>query len=62
MVLLYDPRRVEEAGLHFDATVRRIQARESAVMTPPEAAICKECEFKMLCHAEGIIQRSEAFA
>ena len=61
-VLPYDPRRVEEASRHFDETVRRIQAREFAVTTPPEAAICKECDLKMLCHAEGIIQRSEAFA
>ena len=57
MVLAYDPRRVDEAGRHFDETVRRIQAREFAVTTPPEAAICKECDIKMLCHAEGIISR-----
>ena len=57
MVLPYDPRRVEEAGRHFDETVRRIQAREFAVTTPPEAAICKECDLRMLCHAEGIISR-----
>lgn len=62
MVLPYDPKRVEEAGRHFDETVRRIQAKEFAVKTPPEAAICKECDLKMLCHAEGIIQRPEAFA
>jgi DNA helicase-2/ATP-dependent DNA helicase PcrA len=57
MVLPYDPKRVEEAGLHFDETVRRIQAREFAVKTAPEAAICKECDLKTLCHAEGIISR-----
>ena len=57
MVLPYDPRRVDAAGRHFDETVRRIQAREFAVTTPPEAAICKECDLKMLCHAEGIISR-----
>ena len=57
MVLPYDPRRVDEAGRHFDETVRRIQSREFAVTTPPEAAICKECDLKMLCHAEGIISR-----
>ena len=57
MVLPYDPRRVDEAGRHFDQTVRRIQSREFAVTTPPEAAICKECDLKMLCHAEGIISR-----
>jgi DNA helicase-2/ATP-dependent DNA helicase PcrA len=57
MVLPYDPTLVEEAGLHFDETVRRIQAREFAVATPPEAAICKECDLRMLCHAEGVISR-----
>jgi len=57
MVLPYDPKRVEEAGRHFDETVCRIQAREFAVTTPPEAAICKECDLRMLCYAEGIISR-----
>jgi DNA helicase-2/ATP-dependent DNA helicase PcrA len=57
MVLPYDPKRVEEAGRYFDETVRCIQAREFAVTTPPEAAICKECDLRMLCHAEGVISR-----
>jgi DNA helicase-2/ATP-dependent DNA helicase PcrA len=57
MVLPYDPSLVEEAGHHFDDTVRAIQAREFAVTTPPEAAICKECDLRMLCHAEGLISR-----
>jgi len=57
MTLPYDPARVEAAGRHFDDTVRRIQAREFAVTTPPEAAICKECDLRMLCHAEGVISR-----
>ena len=48
---------MEAAGLHFDETVRRIQAREFAVTMPPEVAICKECDLKMLCHADGIISR-----
>ena len=55
MVLPYDPKRVEEAGRHFDDAVRRIQAREFAVTTPPEAAICKECDLRMLCRSESII-------
>lgn len=57
MVLPYHPARVEEAGRHFDETVRRIQAREFNVKTPPEAAICKECDLRMLCHSEGVISR-----
>ena len=55
MALPYDPARVEEAGRHFDETVRRIQAREFAVTTPPESAICKECDLRLLCRAENII-------
>ena len=57
MVLPYDPKHVEEAGIHFDETVRRIQAREFAVTAPPEATICKECDLKKLCHADGIISK-----
>jgi DNA helicase II / ATP-dependent DNA helicase PcrA len=57
MVLPYDPMRVAEAGRHFDETVRCIQAREFAVKKPPEAGICKECDLRMLCHAEGVISR-----
>lgn len=55
IALPYDPARVEEAGRHFDETVRRIQAREFTVTTPPEVVICKECDLRMLCHAEGVI-------
>lgn len=57
MTLPYDPLRVEEAGRYFDETVRCIQAQEFAVNRPPEAAICKECDLRILCHAEGIISR-----
>jgi len=56
MMLPYDPLRVEEAGRHFDDTVRRIQAQEFAVKTPPEAAICKECDLRHLCISEGILR------
>jgi DNA helicase-2/ATP-dependent DNA helicase PcrA len=56
MVLAYNQRRVEEAGRHFDETVRRIAANEFAVTTPPEASICKECDLRHLCTSEGIIR------
>jgi DNA helicase-2/ATP-dependent DNA helicase PcrA len=59
MVLAYDPRRVEEVGRHFDDTVRRIQAQEFEVKTPPEAAICKECDLRRLCRSEGLIAVAE---
>ena len=57
MVLQYDPGQVEEAGRHFDETVRRIECRDFAVSTPsPEAAICKECDVRHLCSAEGLLK------
>ena len=59
MALPYKPERVEEAGRHFDATVRRIQAGEFAVASPPEADICKECDLRRLCRTEGIIGGTE---
>jgi len=59
MVLPYDPAQVDEAGRHFDDTVRRIQAREFAVTKPPEAAICKECDLRLLCRSENIIQGTD---
>ena len=55
MVLPYDPVRVEEAGRHFDAVVRRIQARDFIVKKPPEPAICKECDLRLLCQSEGVL-------
>ena len=56
MVLPFDPRRVEEAGKRFDETVRQIQAQEFRVQRPPEASICKECDIRSLCRAEGILR------
>lgn len=55
MVLPYRPDRVDEAGRRFDKTVSRIQSGEFAVETPPEAAICRECDLRTLCRAEGVI-------
>ena len=55
MVLPYRPERVDAAGRHFDATVRSIQAGEFAVVTPPEPRICRECDLRTLCRAEGVI-------
>lgn len=56
MVLPYDPKRVEEAGHNFDEVVGRIQNREFSVTVLPEATICKECDLRPLCSAEGILQ------
>ena len=36
-------------------TVRRIRAGAFAVATPPDAAICRECDLRTLCRAENVI-------
>ena len=59
MVLPYDAGRVEEAGRHFDETVRRIQAREFEVRKAPEPAICKECDLRPLCEEDGTVRSAE---
>ncbi len=55
MVIPYEKSSIEEAGKHFDQTVRRIQNQDFAVVTPPEPKICKECDLRSLCRSEGII-------
>ncbi len=57
MAFPYRPERIDEAGRYFDQVVARIQAEEFRVTQPPEATICKECDLRLLCHAEGIISR-----
>ena len=57
MVLPYRPERVNAAGKHFDATVGRIQAGEFGVEVPPEPRICRECDLRTLCRAQGVIGR-----
>lgn len=52
----YRPEMVEEAGRRFDEVVGKIKAKEFKIIQPPEAAICKECDLRPLCLAEGIIQ------
>lgn len=37
--------------------VGRIRRKEFTVQTPPEAGICKECDLRLLCNAEGIVSR-----
>lgn len=59
MALPYRPERVDEAGRHFDATLRRIQAGQFSVTRPPEAAICRECDLRALCRAESVIGEPE---
>jgi DNA helicase-2/ATP-dependent DNA helicase PcrA len=56
MVLPYDPGRVEEAGRYFDEVVSRIQERNFAVTSIPESGICKECDIRPFCAAEGLFK------
>jgi len=55
MVLPYDPAEVVAAGKHFDDVVHRIQTKQYTVHRRPEASICKECDLRTLCAAEGIV-------
>ena len=55
MVLPHRPERVDAADRHFDATVRRIQAGKFAVEIAPEPRICRECDLRTLCRAEGVV-------
>lgn len=54
-MLSYSLERVDAAGLHFDATAQRLQAREFAVVVPPEPHIYRKCDLRTLCRAEGAI-------
>jgi len=53
----YRPEQVKEAGRRFDAVVRKIQACDFLVPKPPERKVCKECDLRLLCHAEGLIPK-----
>lgn len=50
----YRPALVEEAGLHFDSVVGRIQAKKFEITATPEANICKECDLKFYCTREKV--------
>ena len=52
----YRPELVEEAGRHFDEVVAKIEANDFHVLTPPESAICNECDFRPFCLANGTIR------
>jgi len=55
----FRPRLVEQAGRHFDGVIGKIQAKDFQVVSPPEAAICKECDLRGLCEADGILRPAE---
>lgn len=55
MEVPYDETAIKEAGEHFDKIVKKIKGKEFKIKTPPDAKTCKECDFRFLCAAEGII-------
>lgn len=55
MTLPYHPERVEEAGRHFDRTVRQIQAASFEVTMLPERQVCRQCDLLTLCRADGTL-------
>ena len=57
MEFRYRPELVEQAGRVFDGVVMKILAKDFQVIKVPEKKICKECDLRMLCHAEGLISR-----
>ena len=56
MAIPYHPEKVEAAGRRFDSVVFRIQARDYSVTRPPESKVCKECDLKTFCAAEGVLR------
>jgi len=56
MEIPYRPEKVEAAGQRFDQVVSRIQARDFSVHQAPESKVCKECDLKTFCAAEGVLQ------
>lgn len=52
----YRPELVENAGKHFDSVVSKIKARDFQIIKPPEATICKECDFRHFCKRAGTIR------
>jgi DNA helicase-2/ATP-dependent DNA helicase PcrA len=59
MIFPYHPELVEEAGAHFDRVVARILETDFTIKMPPEAKVCKECDFRAYCSREGTIRLKE---
>ena len=55
MEVSYDNEAIKEAGDHFDEVVKEIEERKFEIKKTPNIKTCKECDFRFLCAAEGII-------
>ena len=56
MEMPYAAEKVDGAGQRFDVVVAKIQARDFRIPQVPEQKVCKECDLRGLCVAEGILQ------
>jgi DNA helicase-2/ATP-dependent DNA helicase PcrA len=59
MAFPYRSERVTEAGVYFDQVVTKILHQDFTIQAVPENTICKECDLRCFCHAEGTIQLLE---
>jgi len=55
----YRPEIVDEAGLHFDHVVEQILNKNYDIKKVPERKVCKECDLRVYCGREGVIQLGE---
>lgn len=55
MVFPFRPEMVDDAGRHFDDVVAKIKDSDFRVISPPERKICKECDMRAYCIADGLI-------
>jgi len=51
----YNPSLVDEAVREFDAVAGKIKAHDFRIAALPEKAICKECDMRSYCAAEGVL-------
>ncbi|MEO2035678.1 MAG: PD-(D/E)XK nuclease family protein, partial [Planctomycetaceae bacterium] len=52
----YRPELFDDAGRHFDEVVAKIKDKNFTIIAPPESGICKECDLRPYCLAEGTIR------
>jgi len=52
----YSASQVAEAGRDFDEVVSKIAARDFRVVRVPARKVCKECDLRALCAADGLIK------
>lgn len=59
MEFTYRPEVVDRAGVHIDQVVKKILANEYTIRKPPERKVCKECDLRLYCGREGVINIKE---